>query len=97
MKRKRKASFKLLTVVLLCGGTLSQLGGCFAAGFNNMLAAIDFCSVLGPDCVLGPIAPCGDPDTPLDDLLTDCPGNEGFGGIGGGDDQGGGGTGGTGT
>ncbi len=43
------------------------------AGLNIALAGLDFCALIGPNCTLGPIAPCGDPTTSEDDLLIDCP------------------------
>lgn len=55
-------------------GVVFQLGSCIATSLNVGLSAIDFCALLGPDCTLGPIAPCGSPLTPLDNLLVDCPG-----------------------
>src|SRR5438552_15226255 len=70
---KRMVRSKWLIGVLLCGAVLTQLGPCGAGIFNGLLATVDFCSVLGPDCTLGPIAPCGDPNTTIDDLLLDCP------------------------
>ncbi len=53
-------------------GILLQ-GTCIANGINIGLAGLDFCALLGPNCTLGPIAPCGDPTTSEDDLLIDCP------------------------
>ena len=91
---KRFAKKKMLLGLVLCAGVLMQLGPCGSALFSGFLASIDFCSILGPDCTLGPISPCGNPNDQLDNLLLDCPGETlppGTGGIGG---NGGGGTGG---
>src|SRR5262249_6877846 len=101
---KRMARTKWLLTLVLSGAALTQLGPCGAAYVNGGLAAFDFCAILGPDCTLGPIAPCGNPLTSQDDLLLDCPkpiqeivNGGGGGGTGGGGGGGGGGTGGGGT
>ncbi|MCK6483248.1 MAG: hypothetical protein HUU22_07275 [Phycisphaerae bacterium] len=70
--RKFRSRLTVVAAVALCS-TVLQLGGCMTAGINGLLATFDFCAVLGPDCTLGPIAPCGDPTTDEDDLLLDCP------------------------
>ncbi len=54
-------------------GVVFQLGSCIATSINIGLSVVDFCSLLGPDCTLGPIAPCGDPTVIEDNLLVDCP------------------------
>lgn len=69
MKRRLRAMTVFAAVVT--SGVLIQ--GCLPAVLNIGLAGIDFCSLLGPNCVLGPIAPCGNPNTTADDLLVDCP------------------------
>ena len=69
---RKRVRVKLLAAVLLCG-MMMQFGGCFVAVINAGLATLDFCALLGPDCVLGPISPCGDPTTADDDILVDCP------------------------
>ena len=72
MKRfKRKA---VLAAMFTSVGFLFQFAFCIPTGLTMGSAAIDFCSLLGPDCTLGPIAFCGNPNTPLDNLLVDCPG-----------------------
>lgn len=72
--KKRKARTAVFVSLVLCGGLIAQFGGCLLTGFNGgLLGAVDFCALLGPDCVLGPLAPCGDPTTTADDLLVDCP------------------------
>jgi len=88
----------------LCTAGMVFQTQCIATGINLGLAGIDFCALLGPDCTLGPIAPCGNPDNPFDNLLVDCPGTiiiptggGGGGGTGGGGTGGGGGFGGGGT
>jgi len=69
---KRRNRTKALLAALVCG-TVLQFGSCISAAGTVILATLDFCALLGPDCTLGPIAPCGDPTTAADDLLTDCP------------------------
>jgi len=72
MKRwMRKAA---VAAVFTGVGVVFQLGSCIATSINIGLSAIDFCALLGPDCTLGPIAPCGSPLSPQDNLLVDCPG-----------------------
>ena len=73
MKRFKRTA--VLAAMFTGVGVLFQLGigGCIATSLNVGLSAIDFCSLLGSDCTLGPIAPCGDPRFPQDDLLVDCP------------------------
>lgn len=73
MKRRGKRA-NLIVGLVLSGGLMAQFGGCILTGLGgSILGALDFCSLLGPDCVLGPLAPCGDPATAEDDLLVDCP------------------------
>ena len=81
MKWKTKR-LKLILAAALAGGVATQFGGCSTALLNGALASFDFCAILGPDCRLGPIAPCGattcttDAECQaarLDDLLLDCP------------------------
>lgn len=69
---KRRLRILTCLAALSCAGILLQ-GSCIATGFNVALAGIDFCSIIGPNCVFGPFAPCGDPTTADDDLLFDCP------------------------
>jgi len=72
MKRRvRKAAF-----LAMCAGVgiaFQSIGSCVATSLTIASSIIDFCSLLGPDCTLGPIAPCGDPLNPADNLLVDCP------------------------
>jgi hypothetical protein len=89
---KKKARLACIVAFVLTGGVMMQFGGCLTALASSGIAAIDFCSLLGPNCVLGPIAPCGDPTTTADDLLLDCPKPAGST-TGGGGGQGGGGAG----
>lgn len=69
---KRRMRILGLVAALSSAGFLFQ-ADCIATGINISLAGIDFCALLGPNCTLGPIAPCGDPTTSEDDLLADCP------------------------
>lgn len=68
----RRNRLRLMLGVLTCG-TLLQLGNCISVAATIGLGTLDFCALLGPDCTLGPIAPCGDPTTTMDDFLLDCP------------------------
>jgi len=70
-RRMRKAAF-----VAMCAGIgiVFQFGGsCIATSLTIGMSAIDFCSLLGPNCTLGPIAFCGNPLVIEDNLLVDCP------------------------
>ena len=72
MKRfKRKA---VLAAMFTGVGILFQFGSCIPTALTIGMSAIDFCALLGDDCTLGPIAPCGTPLSPFDNLLVDCPG-----------------------
>lgn len=69
---KRRKRMLTLAAALLTAGMVFQTQ-CIATAANIALAGLDFCSLIGPNCTLGPIAPCGDPTTRDDDLLIDCP------------------------
>ncbi len=70
---KRRVRILTCLAALSCAGILLQGGQCISTGINIALAGLDFCSIIGPNCVFGPFAPCGDPTTDADDLLFDCP------------------------
>lgn len=80
---KHVKRMKVVAAMVLAGGIATQFGGCTSSLVSGGLAVFDFCAILGPDCRIGPIAPCGrstydgsEQDFALavaDDLLVDCP------------------------
>ena len=70
MKRKTR---RVALALLVCGfGTLTQVGACVSSALNIGAGTIDFCTLIGNNCTLGPIAFCGNRTTNADDLLIDC-------------------------
>jgi len=62
-----------LAATVLTAGMVFQLGACLTNGAIIGMAGFDFCSLLGPNCTLGPFGFCGSNLTAADDLLVDCP------------------------
>lgn len=71
--RIRRLRVMTLAATVMAAGMVFQATACIAPALNFAMAAFDVCSILGPNCTLGPFGFCGSNLTNEDDLLLDCP------------------------